>query len=147
MSNSNRDRPGSLPAPEPWWMARFHRPLTPEEQAECDRLTAANDAAWQAELARLAQEARQAVPTRPSDSTLLQFPPAEQERYLRTIGQPWRDHLRSQYGLPEPLTNDERARLLRDIVCYPDAWREALLAVLTRPIIDAIILAIRRDAA
>ena len=61
---------------------------------------------------------------------LTDLSPAEQERYLRTLGQPWRDQLRRQHDLPDPLTDAERNRILRDLECSPERWQHVLLAIL-----------------
>jgi hypothetical protein len=60
----------------------------------------------------------------------------EQEAHLRTIAQPWRDLERRRLGLAEPLTDEERARILRDIEVYPEQWRDALLGVLGDAIVE-----------
>jgi hypothetical protein len=67
---------------------------------------------------------------------LTDLSPVEQERYLRTLGQPWRDHLRRQHDLPDPLTAAERNRFLRDLECYPERWQPILLAILSGPIAE-----------
>src|SRR5262249_24482428 len=61
---------------------------------------------------------------------LTHLAPPEQARHLRTLGQPWRDHLRRQHALPDALTDAERNRVLRDLECYPERWQTILLAIL-----------------
>jgi len=68
------------------------------------------------------------VPTPEPDLASLSAP--EQETHLLTIAQPWRDYERKRLGLAEPLTNEERTRVLRDIAVYPDRWRDVLLDLL-----------------
>jgi hypothetical protein len=70
--------------------------------------------------------------------------PPEQEQYLRTLAQSWRDTLRRQYRLPDPLNDAERDRILRDIAYNPDRWRPILSALLL-PIITEIAAALARE--
>ena len=71
---------------------------------------------------------------------LTDLPAPEQERHLRTYSQLWRDDLRRRLHLPEPLSDAERDRVLRDLACYPERWQPVLLPlllpILTRPIAE-----------
>jgi hypothetical protein len=71
---------------------------------------------------------------------LTDLSPAEQERYLRSYSRLWRDDLRRRYHLPEPLSDSERERILRDLACYPKRWQPVLLplllSILTGPIAE-----------
>jgi hypothetical protein len=71
---------------------------------------------------------------------LTDLPPHEQERYLRTYSQLWQEDLRRRHRLPEPLSDAERDRVLRDLACYPERWQPVLLPlllpILTGPIAE-----------
>jgi hypothetical protein len=71
---------------------------------------------------------------------LTDLSPREQERYLSTYSQQWRDDLRRPYHLPEPLSDAERDRVLRDFACCPERWQlvllPLLLPILTGPIAE-----------
>jgi hypothetical protein len=72
--------------------------------------------------------------------TLSDLTPPEQERYLRTLSPVYRDWERKRYNLAEPLADDERNRILRDMACYPERWQPVLvpllLPILTGPIAE-----------
>jgi hypothetical protein len=61
---------------------------------------------------------------------LIDMPAPDQERYLRTCPQPRRDDLRRRFQLPEPLSDIERDRVLRDLACYAERWQPVLLPLL-----------------
>jgi hypothetical protein len=71
---------------------------------------------------------------------LTDLPPDEQERYLRRYSPLWQEELRRRNHLPEPLSDAERDRVLRDLACYPERWRlvllPLLLPILTGPIAE-----------
>ena len=71
---------------------------------------------------------------------LTDLPAPEQERYLSAYSQLWRDDLRRRLHLPEPLSDAERDRVLRDLGCYPERWQPVLLPlllpILTGPIAE-----------
>src|SRR5262249_2899978 len=69
-------------------------------------------------------------------SGLAGMTPPEQERHLRTLTSRVRHQERRRYDLPEPMTEAERRRVLRDIACYPDRWRSGLLSILPGPIAE-----------
>jgi hypothetical protein len=73
-------------------------------------------------------------------SRLTDLSPAEQEHYLRSYSRLWRNDLRRRHHLPEPLSDSERDRILRDLACYPERWQPVLLplllSILTGPIAE-----------
>jgi hypothetical protein len=52
MHDSTDTQPPNPSAPEPWWLARYHRALTPEEEAERKRVIAETEQLWRDDLAR-----------------------------------------------------------------------------------------------
>jgi hypothetical protein len=63
----------------------------------------------------------------------------DQEAFLRTLAPDWREMERKSLGLPEPLTDAERERVLRDLAAFPDDWRPVVLSILAGPIAEIVV--------